>query len=159
MAPPPLLPQVPTWSGTVTFQASRQGQPRRVDIHKRGILVRVEQVGGVGFWCGWEAGRRSVLLLLCRSCCCCRLRCGCCCYCAVAAAALLSAQPASWEARHVASNMRHALGSPESCLRPILHRPTCPVACPAAVDQLELENWWRPVRHLVSRLPMLAAVR
>lgn len=46
--PHPLLPQVPTWSGKVTFQASRQGQPRRVDIHKRGILVRVEQVGGRG---------------------------------------------------------------------------------------------------------------
>ncbi|PRW39181.1 chymotrypsin-like protease CTRL-1 [Chlorella sorokiniana] len=35
--------RVPTWSGTVTFQASRQGQARRVDIRKRGILVTVEQ--------------------------------------------------------------------------------------------------------------------
>ena len=41
-------PQAPTWSGTVSFFASRQGQARRVDIWKRGILVTVEQVGGVG---------------------------------------------------------------------------------------------------------------
>ncbi|KAI7836322.1 hypothetical protein COHA_009830 [Chlorella ohadii] len=35
--------QVPTWSGTVAFPAARQGEPRRVDIRKRGILITVEQ--------------------------------------------------------------------------------------------------------------------